>query len=156
MNTQADIEAIKQLKFRYFRLLDQKRIDELGELLADDCTVSYNMGRYGASSRAETIEFLRASMTKTTLLTLHQGYHPEIEILSATEATGTWYLHDIVVNLEEKTRLEGGAFYQDRYRKIDGEWKFTHTGYRRTFEVSQPLGNVDIFNGFIEDGPFGK
>lgn len=156
MNTQADIEAIKQLKFRYFRLLDQKRIDELGELLAPDCTASYNKGRYGASSRAETIEFLRASMTKTTLLTLHHGHHPEIEILSATEATGTWYLHDIVVNLEQETRLEGGAFYEDRYRKIDGEWKFAHTGYRRTFEVTQPLGNVDIFNGFIEDGPFGK
>jgi hypothetical protein len=156
MNAQAEIEAIKQLKFRYFRLLDQKRIDELGELLAPDCTVSYNMGRYGSSDRAATIEFLRDSMTKTTMLTLHHGHHPEIELLSDTEATGTWYLHDIVVNLELKTRLEGGAFYTDRYRKINGEWKFAHTGYRRTFEVTQPLGDVDIFNGFIEDGPFGK
>lgn len=154
MSAQDEIEAIKQLKYRYFRLLDQKRIDELGELLTPDCTVNYHQGRYGAPNRAATLEFLRAAMTRTTLLSLHQGHHPEIELLSATEARGTWYLHDIVIDLEANTRLEGAAFYQDRYRKTDGVWQFSHTGYRRTFEFKRPLGDGELFNGFVEDGPF--
>jgi hypothetical protein len=39
-----DIEAIKQVKYAYFRLLDLKRFDELGELLTEDCTADYEDG----------------------------------------------------------------------------------------------------------------
>jgi predicted GH43/DUF377 family glycosyl hydrolase len=88
-------------------------------------------------------------------MTLHQGHHPEITLLSDSEASGIWYLHDIVINLVDNTKLEGNGFYDDRYRKIDGEWKISHTGYRRTFDIKQPLGEVlELFNGFVEDGPF--
>jgi SnoaL-like protein len=153
--SQLDIEAIKNLKHRYFRLLDQKRFDDLAELLLPDCAVSYHNGRYGHPDRASTIDFLKAYMSSTQVLTLHQGHHPEITLLSDNEATGIWYLHDIVINLAENTKLEGNGFYEDTYRKVNGEWKISHTGYRRTFDLKQPLGEVlELFNGFVEDGPF--
>lgn len=155
MSAHQDIESIKQLKYRYFRLLDQKRFDDLEQLLLPECTASYHNGRYGNPDRATTLAFLRAYMSRTTLLSLHQGHHPEIELVSDTEATGRWYLHDIVIDLEEKTRLEGNGFYEDRYRKVDGHWFISHTGYRRSFDLKQPLGEViEMFNGFTEDGPF--
>lgn len=153
--SQADIEAIRNLKHRYFRLLDTKQFDALGELLLPDCTIKYHNGRYGSDGRAATIAFLNEAMSSDKILTLHQGHHPEITLLSETEATGIWYLHDIVINLYDNTKLEGNGFYEDRYRKVDGEWKIAHTGYRRTFDLKQPLGEVlELFNGFVEDGPF--
>lgn len=146
-----DIRAIEQLKFRYFRFLDQKKLDDLEQLLTEDCTASYHGGRYGAPDRATIMAFLRASIGQPRLLTMHQGHHPEIELVSDTEAVGKWYLHDIVIDLEGKTRLEGNGFYEDRYRKVNGEWKISHTGYHRTFDLKQPLGEVlELFNGFVE------
>jgi hypothetical protein len=154
--TQRDIEAIKQLKYRYFRLLDQKRFDDLEQLLLPECTVSYHNGRYGHPDRASTIKFLRDFMSSTQVMTLHQGHHPEITLLNDDEASGIWYLHDIVINLADNTKFEGNGFYEDRYRKVGGEWRISHTGYRRTFDLKQPLGAVlELFNGFVEDGPFG-
>jgi hypothetical protein len=39
--------------------------------------------------------------------------------------------------------VRGAAFYTDEYRKVDGEWKISHTGYKRTYEEIQPRGNVE-------------
>ena len=153
--SQHDIEAIRNLKYAYFRLLDQKRFDELGQLLLPECTVKYHSGRYGYDGRDATVAFLKEFMSSSQVLTLHQGHHPEIALVSDTEATGIWYLHDIVINLHDNTKLEGNGFYDDRYRKVNGEWKIAHTGYRRTFDLKEPLGEVlELFNGFVEDGPF--
>ena len=149
MSAADEIRAIEQLKFRYFRLLDQKKLDELERLLTEDCTAAYHAGRYSAPDRATMMRFLRASIGQPRLLTMHQGHHPEIELQGDTEATGRWYLHDVVIDTEARTRLEGNGFYEDRYRKVNGEWLICHTGYRRTFELMQPLGEVlELYNGF--------
>ena len=149
MSAQDDIYQIQQLKYRYFRFLDQKKLDDLEQLLLPECTAAYHGGRYSAPDRATMMQFLRASIGKTNMLTLHQVHHPEIELLSATEASGIWYLHDIVIHLEHKTRLEGNGFYEDKYRKVNGEWKILHTGYFRTFDLMQPLGEVlEMHDGF--------
>src|SRR5690606_29203823 len=118
-----DIEAIKQLKYRYFRYVDQKKLDELEQLMLPECDATYHGGRYGAPNRDGIMQFLRATLGQRHLLTMHHGHHPEIDILSDTEATGVWYLHDVVIDPVEKTRLEGNGFYEDRYRKVNGEWK---------------------------------
>ena len=149
MNRQDEIEAIKQLKYRYFRFLDQKKLDQLEQLLTPDFTASYHNGRYGAPDRATVMGFLRKTIGQPHLLTLHQGHHPEITLVSDTEATGIWYLQDIVIDTREKSRLEGNGFYEDRYRKVNGEWRIAYTSYRRTFDIKQPLGEVlELFDGF--------
>lgn len=152
MSANDDIYAIQQLKYRYFRFLDQKKFDALEQLLHPTCTATYHGGRYSADDRAGLMAFLRGGMSNRNLLTLHQGHHPEIQLVSATEATGIWYLHDVVIDTVNRTRLEGNGFYEDRYRKVDGDWKIQHTGYRRTFDLKQPLGEVlELFNGFETD-----
>ena len=151
MSAVDETRAIDQLKFRYFRFLDQKKLDDLEQLLTEDCDASYHGGRYSAPDRATMMAFLRASIGMPRLLTMHHGHHPEIELISDTEAVGKWYLHDIVLDVEDKTRLEGNGFYEDRYRKVNGEWKICHTGYHRTFDIKQPMGEVlEMFNGFAE------
>lgn len=152
MSQQQEIEAIKALKYSYFRNVDQKNLDAIERQLLPECSTSYHGGRYGNPDRASTLAFLRTALGNH-VLTLHQAHHPEIELLSATEAVGRWYMHDIVINLRDRTRLEGNGFFQDRYRKVDGEWKFSHTGYHRTFALTQPLGDVsDLYNAFEDDG----
>jgi hypothetical protein len=59
--------------------------------------------------------------------------------------------------LDEGTRLEGNGWYQDRYVKVNGEWKIAHTGYDRSFEVTTRIpADAHVFNGFAPGGAFRK
>jgi len=129
-----EIEAIRQLKYRYFRLLDTKRCAELGELLTEDATTSYQSGDLSYRGREAIVAFLEESLGNGDIVTMHNGHHPEIELTSPTTATGVWYLEDRVVVRAMDFEIVGTLLYDDRYVKIDGEWKIEHTGYERIFE----------------------
>jgi hypothetical protein len=133
-----EIEAIKQLKYRYFRHLDSKEWDALAELLAPDATSAYGGGKYGYEGRDAIMGFLRGALGRPTILTAHHGHHPEIEVTSPTTATGTWALWDHVIDLQHGVEIGGAAFYHDRYVKLDGAWRFQSTGYVRTYEEMAP------------------
>ena len=132
-----EIEAIKQLKYRYFRCLDSKRWAELAECFVPDATSSYDEGKYSFRGRDQIIGFLEGALGRPTMITMHHGHHPEIEITSPTTATGTWYLEDQVIDAKRNTTLRGAAFYRDEYVKRDGAWRLLSTGYLRTFEEVQ-------------------
>ena len=57
----ADIEAIKQLKARYFRLLDTKQWDDLKALFARDA--QFNIGESRHSRERWTTSFVRSVCT---------------------------------------------------------------------------------------------
>ena len=155
MSDADEIESIRQLKYRYFRFLDQKRYDDLTELCIPECTFSYHSGTHSFPNREVAVAFLKERMHKPECLSLHQGHHPEITLLSASTATGIWYLQDVVFFLDERTRLEGNGWYEDRYVKVGPDWKIAHTGYDRSFEITTPLpDNALVFNGFAEGGAF--
>ena len=141
-----EIEAIKRLKYTYVRCLDQKRWDELGAVLTDDATSSYGGGEYSFTGRDAILQFLRDSLGPS-MITMHQVHHPVIELLSATEATGSWGLEDIVIMVEHNIDLRGAAYYTDNYVKVDGEWKIAHTGYKRLFEEMRPRVEPIKFTG---------
>jgi len=130
----AEIEAIKQLKYRYFRFLDTKSWDEIAECFAEDATCSYDEGRYRFEGRERIVAFLRNALGRPGVVTMHHGHHPEIALTGETTATGTWYLEDLVLDASGNTALRGAAFYRDEYLKVDGRWKLRSTGYRRTWE----------------------
>jgi hypothetical protein len=129
-----EIEAIKRLKYRYMRCIDEKRWDELAECFAQDATVSYSGDRYAFAGRDSVMKFLVDSMDRDSLLTSHRVGQPEIEITSETTATGIWALEDTVIDTQFEITLRGAAFYRDEYVKIGGQWKILSTGYERTFE----------------------
>jgi len=129
-----DIEAIKQLKYAYFRLLDLKQFDELGGLLTEDCTASYDDGKLSYDGREAIVKFLTDSLTDAGIVTQHHGHHPEIVATGPDTATGTWYLVDRVIVPAADLEIGGTAFYDDRYVRRDGRWLIAHTGYRRVFE----------------------
>ncbi len=138
-----EIELIKRLKYKYLRCLDQKRWDEIGECFTDDVTAAYSGGAYSFEGRDAIVEFLVESMGAESFLSSHRCHHPEIDLVSATEASGVWALEDVVVDETLGVSIRGAAFYEDRYVKVDGQWLMSETGYRRTYEEIHPRSSIE-------------
>jgi hypothetical protein len=137
-----ELEAIKRLKYRYMRCVDQKLWDELAECFVEDATSAYGGGKYSYEGRDAILEFLRDAMGADTFHSSHQVHQPEIDFTSETTATGIWALEDIVIDLKWNITIRGAAFYYDEYVKQDGAWKIKHTGYERTYEEMQSRKDV--------------
>lgn len=138
-----EIHAIERLKYRYLRCLDQKLWDDLEGCFTPDATASYGGGAYVLEGREQIMEFLRTSMGSTSMLSSHKCHHPEIDLVSETEATGVWALEDVVVETAMQFTVRGAAWYEDRYVKgVDGAWRIRHTGYKRTYEEIQSRADV--------------
>lgn len=132
-----EIDAIKRLKYAYFRCLDQKRWEEMATLLTDDVVVHYSGGRHQYAGAAEVIEWMRSSMDADSFHSSHRGNHPEIELDGDDRARGVWAFDDVVIETSRNVNVIGAGFYDDRYRTIDGRWLVESTGYKRTFEDVQ-------------------
>jgi hypothetical protein len=137
-----EFEAIKRLKYKYMRCLDQKSWDEITECFAADATAAYSGGKYSYQGRDAIVEFLRTSMGADSFHSSHRVHHPEIELTSDATATGVWALEDVVIETQWQITIRGAAFYRDEYVKEDDVWKIKHTGYKRTYEEIQPRKDV--------------
>ncbi len=137
MSDLAEIEAIKQLKYKYFRCLDSKKWEEMSECFTADARCWYDSGKYSFDGVEAIMKFLRDSLSDPDIISLHHGHHPEISIGDANSATGIWYLEDRLYFTKQNMMLWGAAFYEDEYVKVDGQWKLRATGYHRTFEEIQ-------------------
>ena len=137
-----ELEAIKRLKYKYLRCLDQKRWSELAECFTEDATSAYSGGKYSFQGRDAIIGFLESAMGADSFLSSHTVHHPEIEFASATRATGVWALRDTVIETKANIIIRGAAFYEDEYVKVDGAWKIKSTGYARIYE--ETLSRADI------------
>ncbi len=116
-----DIDAIKLLKARYFRLLDTKQWQAWGELFTDDFRGVFDGDgdSFEFSSRQELVDTNSAILADVP--TVHQGHTPEIEMTGPDTATGIWAMYD-------RVELPGAAFegwghYHEQYKKVDGAWK---------------------------------
>ena len=123
-------EKIRQLKARYFRSLDTKQWDEFEALFAADAT--FDM-RDAAGARDEgalltgapaIAAFVRDAVSG--MVTVHHGHMPEIEILSAHTARGTWAMEDVLRwttgGADGTQVLHGYGHYHDSYVRVDGRW----------------------------------
>lgn len=138
---QAEVEAIKQLKARYCRLLDTKQWDAWRELFADDFVSDTSQsGGQVVVGADEFVSFVRRNLGKPSQPTVHQVHAPEIELIAATEATGVWALND-VVRLAPGLNLNGYGHYHETYVKIDGDWRIKTSTLTRLRE--------DVFNGIF-------
>ena len=134
MDIATELEAIRRLKYAYFRTLDLKQFDQLGLLLTEDATAAYEDAEASLAGREAIVSWLRAALGGPEIVTEHHGHHPEIDFTSETTATGSWYLQDRVIVPSADLEIAGAAFYTDRYAKTDGAWRIAHTGYERVFE----------------------
>ena len=141
-----EIEQIKQLKYKYLRLLDQHLFEEMRSVLTDDVTVRYSDGKYSYDGVDAVIGFLTESMGAETFLSSHSCHHPEITLNGDGTATGIWKLEDQVIIGEHDLTLRGAAFYYDEYVKTAAGWRIKTTGYRRIFEEMHPRSAIAGLN----------
>ncbi|MBF6100827.1 nuclear transport factor 2 family protein [Nocardia cyriacigeorgica] len=139
------VEAIRALKYKYFRTLDLKLWDEFGDTLAHDVEGRYGTHALGEplvlTGREAVVGFLRDNMG-TGIVTTHVANHPEISVDGA-EATGSWLFEDTVIATDYGVLIRGSGYYSDRYRRDpDGVWRITATGYVRIYESSQSLADT--------------
>jgi ketosteroid isomerase-like protein len=122
-----DIEQIKQLKARYFRLLDEQDWPAFMDLFTDDCRHFLPDG--ASVDWVDNGAYLDTLMTTLVPgVTTHHGHMPEITLLSDTEAEGIWSLFDYVTTTPASGRIsfQGYARYYETYRKgPDGQWRIS-------------------------------
>ena len=127
-----NIEAIKQLKSRYFRSIDTKQWDDFENLFTDEAEMdmSGELERYGGNpedgrvkGKATIRNFVESAVKDA--ITVHHGHTPEIQIVEPEKATGIWAMQDIVNfgTPEEPAGISGYGHYHESYEKLaDGKW----------------------------------
>jgi 3-hydroxyisobutyrate dehydrogenase-like beta-hydroxyacid dehydrogenase len=123
----ADLEAIKQLKARYFRFIDTKDWAAFRDLFTEDC--KHWLPQESAVPFMTNDEYF--AMNEELLgtgVTTHHGHMPEITFLSDTEAEGIWAMFDYV-QIEPpsgRVSIAGYGHYFETYRKCDdGRWRIS-------------------------------
>lgn len=121
-----ELEAIKQLKARYFRLMDTKQWLPFSQVFTDDVVVdvSHDKNAPGGTirGRADVVDFIRRAVGKA--MTVHHGHMPEIELLGPSEAQGIWAMEDYV-EFKPSRGIRGYGHYHEEYRKEKGGWRIS-------------------------------
>jgi hypothetical protein len=135
-----EIESIKKLKARYYRFMDTGQYDQLENIFSEDAVFDERLAlkNMGDASTGEKDFFEKniyvtgraaiVNMFRTvggSMRGVHHGHMPEIEILSATTASGIWAMEDIVSwpSGGPVKHLHGYGYYHDTYTKVNGSWK---------------------------------
>ena len=133
------VETIKQLKARYFRLLDTKDWPGLVNVFAPEITVDVE-GSGGP--RATTAEAFVARVAERLgdAVTVHHGHGPEIHLTSVTTATGVWAMEDEIWWPEGSPvrHLHGYGHYHDLYAVTERGWRITSMRLTRVRVDRQP------------------
>ena len=110
-----DIEAIKYLKAEAEIYADRMDEEAFCSLLTEDCAlIGVKQQHYGRDAIKNNVKFWPFAV--------HYASNPKIEVNGDT-AKGEWYLFMPHTN-HENGAMWAGAYYEDEYVKVDGEWKF--------------------------------
>jgi hypothetical protein len=124
-----DVEAIKQLKARYCRLMDTKDWPAFRRLFTDDVVMdTTDSGGRVVTGADAFLEFLVDAIGD--VLTVHQCHTPEIEITSDTTASGLWAMEDML-RFADGSELHGYGHYDETYKKSPEGWRISSSRLSR-------------------------
>ncbi len=135
-----DAEAIRTLKARYLFSCDRKDTAGMRACFADG-EVQIDYGVVGTFDTADALVKVFAEIgCHDHMVEMHHGANPQIKVLDATQARGTWSLQYGLINTQAGTMTQLGGYYEDEYRKFDGAWKITATRFVATSTLVLQLG----------------
>ena len=139
------IEEIRNLKARYFRLMDTKQWDALKAVFTSDMKVLTPEGKVYAEGGETYAAALRNSLNHA--VSCHQGLAGEVEVDEDGSARAIWAMQDVITwqdrhpNTGWKSIL-GRGHYHETYRKEDGAWRIaTLTLTRLSLDITWPEGH---------------
>ncbi len=124
-----EIEAIKQLKARYFRLMDTKQWDAFRQVFTDDAVLDVRAETGTESGLLRGGDAIAAGIRQSieAAVTVHHGHMPEIRLLDAERAEGIWAMEDVVEwpspEGAPRSGFRGYGHYHETYRKVEGSWR---------------------------------
>ena len=119
-----DIEAIKQLKYRYADACDRGYdADTLADLFTEDAI--WDGGVFGRYDGQEAIRQYFQDIPSDIVFAMHYMMNPIIEV-DGDEARGAWYLFQTCTFAKGNIPILGAAKYAERYQRVHGTWKFRH------------------------------
>ncbi|MEW2352873.1 nuclear transport factor 2 family protein [Spirillospora sp. NPDC029432] len=138
------VEAIKALKYRYWRSCDGKDPEAFRScFVRKGASVDY--GRLGRFDDADPIAEIFADVAllrrdgRYVILDMHHGLHPEITLHGDGTAAGRWTLRFRQINLAEGTETVMTGEYDDRYVVEDGEWRMSQSHFAMLWSRTLPL-----------------
>jgi hypothetical protein len=124
-------QAIMALKARYFRAMDTKDWAALRAVFTDDLVADFRdatpvhqpeMLIHGADPYLAMLAPMLESV-----VTVHHGHMPEIDVESVTQARGVWAMEDLLWPRAGSAlpfaSLRGWGHYHERYRCTGGVWQ---------------------------------
>jgi hypothetical protein len=146
----AGIEAIRDLKAKYWRGVDTADGELVRSILAPDCELDYrgccadpltgidHMPQMSIVMRGRD-SWQTGNLEEPRVVTVHQGHQHEIAITGKTSATGLWVFTDrfFIPPGSAFTRLTGYGHYHDTYEMAGDAWLLKTTRITRLWvEVS--------------------
>ena len=135
-----DIDAIRQLKARYLRACDLKKVDEIRDtFLPAPIRIAYqNFPIF--TDRDEFLKVYQQMACQEGVYDIHHATNGEIELTGADEATGKWSLNFRTILLANRSVTRLAVEYEDIYRKRDGRWFIAETVSRVTSMFTEVVG----------------
>lgn len=124
-------DAIRELKSRYFRLMDEQDWSGLREILAPDLHFSHpTIGTFASAD--ETIAAIAERVREVR--TMHQGHDPEVTI-DGNAAEGMWSLQSFVFSPTDPTlQITRYARYADRFRHNGAGWVISRIRFTYVYD----------------------
>lgn len=139
------VEAIRNLKAKYFRCMDCKLWDELPSVFTTAMRVVTPDGAVYSEGGDAYAASLRHSLE--TSVSCHQGLTAEIEILDAENARAIWAMQDVIEWADRHPRqgwksILGRGHYHETYKYERGAWRIdTLTLTRLKLDIAWPEGD---------------
>lgn len=146
----ADIEAIKMLKHRYWRMCDGRDAQGFRDcFVRPGARIDFGPG-IGVFDDIEPVAAVfEASVTAQleggwAMVEQHHGFMPEITITGPDEAVGKWALQHRRVNFVDRTDTVSIGVYDDEYRRVDGEWLISYSKCTMKWVTVRPLAEGEV------------
>ena len=72
------------------------------------------------------------------MVSMHLAAQSEIDLHDESTPSGRWAFYAVVHDMDGGTTTNQFAFYEDRYARIEDDWKIRESNYRRVFSSHGP------------------
>jgi hypothetical protein len=141
-----DRVEIDGLLAAYADAVTRRAFDELDDLFVPDCPIEIDTHRAeplrltGAAALGAFVgaAIERFDFFELTILNAH------IVVDGRDDATGRMYLCELRHDRDARRRSEAYGLYRDRYRRVDGRWRFAERRYSSLARTADD-GGLDVF-----------